>query len=252
MELKIKSSKITLYVLIAIYCGLLSFGAFFNICINFLGKGEVWDIYPISEIFWVVISIIVSLKTKNFRLLIYSIIIYVFLDSFMDLAAMGHQSWWAGPPILIEWKWELGSAYIQPLLQQYWFFKWTFQVPVRFLAIAVVIRNPFTNKKDNLYGLLVILLILLGLSISWAGPLHDVFFHFVWWGKYDLTYPYFVYLPPWEGFWNLYNVLFFRIPLCFGVGIILIYLARKIMNIKGMEHLTPRKRLEREAKNSTE
>ncbi|TFG21755.1 MAG: hypothetical protein EU529_12530, partial [Promethearchaeota archaeon] len=182
MELKEESSKLFQYSLISVYIIILSIGALFNIIINYIGKGETWDLYPYAEILWVVLSIIITLRTKTFKQLIFAVIILLFLDSFVDLVAMGHHSWWAGPPLLIEWKWSI----VPPgLLQKYWFFKWVLQVPVRCLAISISILNPFEKKMKHRDGFIVLLCISTGLNIIWLAAPQDALFYFIWRGLYD-------------------------------------------------------------------
>ncbi len=232
MELKEESSILFQYSLISVYIIILSIGAFFNIYINYIGKGETWDLYPYAEIFWVVLSIIITLRTKTFKQLIFAVIIFLFLDSFVDLVAMGHHSWWAGPPLLIEWKW---STVDPGLLQKYWFFKWVVQVPVRCLVISISILNPFEKKIKHRDGFIVLLCISTGLNIIWLAAPQDVLFYFVWYGLYDPNFHYFFYLAP-AGTWNLYNMLFFRVPLGIAIGIILILIGKKIYYIDNSQN----------------
>jgi len=225
MELKKEYSiKIFLVILFSI----ISFGAIFNIYINYLGKGMVWDLYPYAEILWVILSVIIVLKTKTFKLLIIAVILFFFLDAWLDLVAMGHHAWWAGEPILIEWKW--GIVDTEPLLQQYWFYKWTLQVPVRCLALSLMVNNPFEEDFSLKNSFLVIIFVFAGLNVIWASASHDFLFYFIWYGLYDPNYPYFHYMPP-AGTWNLYNMLFIRIPIMYTIGIILILIGKKFKKI---------------------
>lgn len=208
------------YIFILYFIFTLSLGAFFNIYINYLGKGETWDLYPYAEILWVIISVVITFKVKNFKHLILAIIIFLFLDGWVDLVAMGHHSWWAGPPILIEWKW-------WGLLRQYWFFKWVLQVPARCLALAVCVIRPFEDNENGRRKLLAIILIYIGLNVIWASAGQDMLFYFVWRGLYDPSFPYFHYMPP-AGTWNLYNMLFLRIPIMYSIGFLLIYFSKRI------------------------
>ncbi|MHA1291445.1 MAG: hypothetical protein ACTSQJ_02120 [Promethearchaeota archaeon] len=223
-----KSLSVFQYCLLLLFISILFIGAIFNIYINYLAKGKTWDIYPYAEIIWVVLSVLITLKAKSFKLLVLSVLIFLFLDSWVDLMAMGHQAWWIGPPILIEWKWD--SVNTDYLLHQYWFYKWTLQVPVRCLALTLCVLNPFQDDKRNLkQKFFAIIFIFAGLNIIWASASHDMLFYFVWYGLYDPNYPYFHYMPP-EGTWNLYNMLFIRIPIMYAISISLIYLGKKIYN----------------------
>jgi hypothetical protein len=91
-------------VLFIAYTIILSAGAAANIWINYVGKGLVWDIYPLAKPFWAPCSILVVVICGSTRRLVITIIALLFLDSFVDLCAMGGHSWWGGPPLLIEWK----------------------------------------------------------------------------------------------------------------------------------------------------
>src|SRR2546421_8611342 len=74
-----------------------------NVWINFIGKGRRWDLYPLAQAFWVACSVVVVIVLAraarggpSMKRLAAAVIILMFLDSFVDLCAMGHQSWWAG------------------------------------------------------------------------------------------------------------------------------------------------------------
>src|SRR3954463_8924986 len=97
------------FLLIA-YALVLGIEAAADIWINFMGKGRTWDLYPLAEAFWVACSVVVVIVLARRRTwmkrLAAVVIVLMFLDSFVDLCAMGHESWWAGPPVLVEWKWD--------------------------------------------------------------------------------------------------------------------------------------------------
>ena len=228
-----KRKSTIIFFIIIVYVLILSIGVCFNIQINYLGKGNVWDLYPLAEVLWVIISVVICLKVNNYRKLVFAVIIFLLLDSGVDLVAMGHQTWYAGPPIIIEWKW--GIVDTEPLLTQYWFFKWTLQTPVRCLALALVISNPFRENLNHKYNFLVVCLVCGGLNVIWASASHDFLFYFVWWQKYDFNFPYFHYMSP-AGTWNFYNMLFIRIPIMYGIGIPLIYIGKKIDFLKVQIH----------------
>ena len=213
------------YFFFIFFIVILCIGAIFNIFINYLGKNESWDLYPYAEVMWVIFSIIITLRTKSLKGLILAVILFQFLDSFVDLVAMGHHSWWGGPPILIEWQWAIVDT--EPLLRQYWFYTWILQVPIRSITLALNVSNLFKKKVDIKYEFLVLLLIFLGLYALWFSSPQDFLFYFVWYGLYDPNFHYFFYLDP-KGTWNLYNMLFFRVPLGIGVCIVLILTSRKI------------------------
>jgi hypothetical protein len=219
--------KISFHFFILLSIVILIIGAIFNIYINYLGKGAIWDLYFYAEIFWVFLSILLSLRAKSFKHLILIVIAFQFLDSFVDLIAMGHQSWWAGPPLLTEWQW--GIVDTDPLLQQYWFFTWILQVPTRLITVAFVLVRHFKDKILLKFRLLALIFISAGLNIIWISSSQDFVFYVVWYGKYDLSFPYFFYLAP-EGFWNLGNMLFLRIPVLYAISIVLIFVGKKILS----------------------
>src|SRR5262245_2540591 len=95
--------------LLVAFALVLSVEAAANIWINFIGKGRTWDLYPLAQAFWVACSVVVVIvlaRRPSMKRLAWVVIVLVFLDSFVDLCAMGHQCWWAGPPVLVEWKWD--------------------------------------------------------------------------------------------------------------------------------------------------
>ena len=226
MKSRISKEDLLFLIIVVSSIIILLIGAIYNININYLGKGGTWDLYPYAEICWVIISILISFRTKSFKLLIYTILIFQFLDSFVDLIAMGHNSWWAGSPTLIEWKW--GIVNTAPLLQQYWFFTWTLQVPIRLIFLSWVLVRQFKDKNPLKFRFLAFIFISAGLNIIWISCSQDVLFYFVWYGKYDPNFHYFFYLPP-AGTWNLYNMLFFRIPVLYGISIVLIFAGKKLL-----------------------
>jgi hypothetical protein len=143
-----------------------------------------------------------------------AVIALLFLDSFVDLCAMGEQPWWAGPSLLIPWKWNsiIEQHDFQKYLYGYWAITWAMQVPLRCLAMARMVSGGWGRQ---------FLIMTLGLNLIWFTAPQDVLYHFVWWGIYDAHYPYFSYLPP-EGFWNLWNMLLLRVPIGVGAGVLLI------------------------------
>jgi hypothetical protein len=131
-----------------------------------------------------------------------AVVLLLFVDSFMDAVAMG-QAWFAGPPVVVEWRWH---AVDQRWLYVYWASKWGLQVPLRCFVMAwsCGARRP--------------LLVALGLNLIWITAPQDVLFYFVWRGLYDSHFHYFHYLPP-RNFWNLWNMLFLRVPIGVGAGV---------------------------------
>src|SRR5438105_12918030 len=89
--------------LLVAYATVLSVEAGADVWINFIGKGRAWDLYPLAEAFWVACSVaivIVLARRPSTKRLIGVVIALMFLDSFVDVCAMG-QCWWAGPPVLV-------------------------------------------------------------------------------------------------------------------------------------------------------
>jgi hypothetical protein len=209
-----RNPSLRLTVLMPIYAIILSTAAAANIRINYLGKGSHWDIYAAAEILWVLCSVLIVPACTSLKRLVLAIIALQFLDSFVDLCAMGNPCWWASPRILIEWKWNaLADAHVlQKYIYLYWACTWAIQVPLRCFAIAWVASGGWGRK---------FLLISLGLNIIWFTAPQDVLFYFVWCGLYDSHYSYFDYLPP-EGFWNLSRMILFRVPIGVSIGALLI------------------------------
>jgi hypothetical protein len=213
---ELKLNHLTLALIVA-YALVLSAGAAANIWINYLGKGSTWDIYPAAESFWVLCSVVVVLLCGSMRRLVIAVIALLFLDSWVDLCAMGEHSWWAGPPLLTEWKWNTLGANFHTLIYGYWAFTWAIQVPLRCIAMARAVSGSWGRQC---------FIIALGLNLIWFTAPQDVLYHFVWWGIYDANHPYFSYLPP-EGFWNLWNMLLLRVPIGVAVGALLVSAGRK-------------------------
>src|SRR4051812_25524288 len=95
--------------LLVAYALVLSVEAGANIWINIVGRGGNWDLYPLAQAFWVacsVVAVIVLARGPSMKRLAWVVIVLMFLDSFVDVCATGHECWWAGPPVLVEWKWD--------------------------------------------------------------------------------------------------------------------------------------------------
>jgi hypothetical protein len=185
-----------------------------NIRINFIGKGSAWDFYPAAEIFWVLCSVAVLGMCGSTKRLVFAVVALLFLDSFVDVCAMGQRFWWAGPHLLVEWKWDWLSEHhaLHRYVYAYWIVTWGMQVPLRCLAMARAVSGGWGRR---------FLVIALGLNLIWFTAPQDVLYYFVWVGLYDARIAYFSYLPP-EGFWNLWNMLLLRVPIGVGVGALLI------------------------------
>jgi len=188
-----------------------------NVWINFIGKGRTWDLYPLAEAFWVacgVVVVIVLARRPSVKRLAAVVIVLMFLDSFVDLCAMGHESWWAGPPVLVEWKWDAlrANGALYRYVYAYWAVTWGMQVPLRCFAMAWVSCGGSWKRFA---------LTAAGLNLIWLTAPQDVLYFFVWLGLYDASYPYFDYLPP-EGMWNLWNMLLLRVPIGVGAGSLLV------------------------------
>ena len=202
-------------VCMSIYALLLAFEAAVNIRINYLGKGSTWDIYPFAEAFWVLCSVLVVAFCTSARRLAMAIVALLFLDSFVDVCAMGTRCWWSGPPLLVEWKWvmrALSDAHrLDQLMYAYWICTWGMQVPLRCFAIAWAAGGGWGRR---------FLIISLGLNLIWFTAPQDVLYFVVWTGPFvrrlDLSY-----LPP-AGFWNVWNMLLLRVPIGVGVGALLV------------------------------
>jgi hypothetical protein len=207
--------------LLLAYALVLSVEAAANIGINFIGKGRTWDLYPVAEVFWVLCSVVVVIalaRRPSIKRLAWVVIVLMFLDSFVDLCAMGHASWWAGPPVLIEWKWDAlrEQGVIYRYVYAYWAVTWGMQVPLRCFAIAWVLSGGSWRR----FGFIAA-----GLNLIWLTAPQDLLFYFVWLGLYDAGHPYFNYLPP-EGMWNLWNMLLLRVPIGVGAGSLLVWAGR--------------------------
>ena len=211
-------SQTTQRPLLAAFVLILGLEALANIGINFNGKGRNWDLYPAAQLLWVLCSVaavIAIARRPSARRLTWIVIALMFLDSFVDLCAMGHECWWAGPPALVEWKWdalrERGVMY--RYLYAYWAVTWAMQVPLRCLAIGWVASGSSWKR---------FFLIAAGLNLIWLTAPQDFLFYFVWLGLYDASHPYFNYLPP-EGTWNLWNMLLLRVPIGVAAGSLLVW-----------------------------
>jgi disulfide bond formation protein DsbB len=208
-------------LLLVAYALVLGVEAGGNVWINFIGKGRTWDLYPLAQAFWVacsVVAVIVVARRPSTKRLAGVVIVLMFLDSFVDLCAMGHECWWAGPPVLVEWKWDALKARgeIYRYLYAYWAVTWGMQVPLRCFAIAWVLCGGEGGSWRRFA------FIATGLNLIWLTAPQDVLYHFVWLGLYDADYPYFDYLPP-EGTWNLWNMLLLRVPIGVGAGSLLVW-----------------------------
>jgi hypothetical protein len=200
--------------LIVAYAVALAAGAAANIRINFIAKGSTWDFYPAAEILWVLCSVAILAMCGSTKRLVFAVIALLFLDSFVDVCAMGQRFWWAGPHLLTEWKWGWLSGHdvLHKYVYAYWFVTWGMQVPLRCLAMARAVSGGWGRQ---------FLIIALGLNLIWFTAPQDVLYYFVWLGLYDAHNAYFSYLPP-EGFWNLWNMLLLRVPIGVAVGALLI------------------------------
>jgi len=194
------------YLLVQLGCAL------GNIAINYEAKLRAFDLYPFAELVWLVGSIAAPFVAR--RGLVRLVVGLLLLDAWVDLCAMGHASWWAGHPLLVEWCWHL----IDPrLLRAYWALTWGVQVPLRCFAIALVMSQGAVRP---------LLLVAAGLNLIWLAAPQDVLFYFVWRGLYDARFPYFHYLPP-EGAWNLWTMLLLRLPIGVGLGALVIRAGRQ-------------------------
>jgi hypothetical protein len=200
-----------------VYASAITLYAAANILINYLGKGSTWDNYPAAEALWVVLSIAAAATCTYGRRAAILIIALLFLDSWVDVCAMGGTSWWAGPPgrrLLIPWKWDqLRAAHrLNSLIWAYWICTWGLAAPARCLAMARMMSGNWGRR---------FWIIALGLNLSWFTAPQDVLYYFVWVGLWDRRWPYFDYLPP-AGFWNLWKMLLLRVPIGVGVGALLV------------------------------
>ena len=134
--------RLLLRLLLVGYALVLSAQGGANVWINFIGKGRTWDLYPLAQAFWVACSVVVVIvlarRRPSMKRLAAMVIVLMFLDSFVDLCAMGHQSWWAGPPVLVEWKWDAlrPQGVMYRYLYAYWAVTWGMQVPLRCKSAA--------------------------------------------------------------------------------------------------------------------
>jgi hypothetical protein len=209
-----------------VYALVLSVEAAGNIWINFIGKGRTWDLYPFAQAFWVACSVVVVIvlaRRPSLKRLVWIVILLMFLDSFVDVCAMGgHECWWARPPVLAEWKWDALRAQgaMSRYLYAYWAVTWGMQVPLRCFALAWVMCGPPYCDEAGSWRRFA--LIAAGLNLIWLTAPQDVLYFFVWVGLYDAGYPYFDYLPP-QGTWNLWNMLLLRVPIGVGAGSLLVW-----------------------------
>ncbi len=223
------SPHIFQYPLIFLYIVIFSLGAFINILVCYLGKGETWDLYPTAELIWVLIVIFVSLKVKTFKHLVFAVILFLVLDSLIDfIANPQHSSWLPGPPFFVEWEWGIIDT-DHPLFIQYLFWTWSVQTPIRGLALAVGVSHVYKNEKIRKLQIPVFLFVSLGLNILVASVFQDILYYFIWYGMWDLNYPFFNWMEP-IGTWNLHNILLIRIPIMYSIGIILILIGKKIQS----------------------
>ena len=192
-----------------------------NVAINFLGKGRTWDLYPPAELFWVaasVAAVVVLARRPSLGRLASVVVALMFVDSFVDACAMGHANWWAGPPVLVEWKWDAlrSRGVLYPHVYAYWAVTWGMQVPLRCFALAWVAAADSWRR----FGFIAA-----GLNLIWLTAPQDVLYYFVWLGLYDASHPYFDYLPP-AGTWNLWNMLLLRVPIGVAGGALLVWAGR--------------------------
>jgi hypothetical protein len=114
----------------------------------------------------------------------------------------------------VEWKWDWIASHgvFHRYLYGYWAVTWGVQVPLRCFAIARAASGQWGRK---------FLIIALGLNLIWFTAPQDVIYYFFWLGLYDVRVHYFDYLPP-AGFWNLWNMVFVRVPLGVAAGAIIV------------------------------
>jgi hypothetical protein len=204
-----KFNNLTLVLAVA-YAFIISVGAIANIWINHIAKGS-WDFYPVAEILWVLCSIFVLTICGTTRGLVLGVIALLFLDSFVDMCAMGDPFWWGTPPRLIQWSWEM-RPHGERLVAAYWLCLGGIQIPARCFAMAWVAAGGWGRK----FGLMA-----LGLNLIWFTNVQDVLYYFVWSGDYHIHEHYFFSLRP-DGFWNLWNVLLLRVPIGVTIGVLLV------------------------------
>ncbi|HEY5042769.1 MAG TPA: hypothetical protein VIK53_12280 [Verrucomicrobiae bacterium] len=197
-------------VLAVAYAFIISASAVANIWINHVAKGS-WDFYPVAEILWVLCSIFILAICGTTRGLVLAVIALLFLDSFVDICAMGDPFWWGTPPRLIQWIWET-RPHGERLVSAYWLCLGGLQIPLRCFAMAWVASGGWGRK----FGIIA-----LGLNLIWFTNVQDVLYYFVWLGLYNTHIHYFFYLRP-DGFWNLWNVLLLRVPIGVTIGVLLV------------------------------
>ena len=197
-------------LLVVAYTFIIGVGAVVNLWINHVAKGS-WDFYPVAEVFWVLCSISILPMCRTTRGLVFAVIALPFLDSFVDMCAMGDPFWWGAPPRLIQWYWET-RPHGERLVSAYWLCFGALQIPVRCFAMAWVAAGGWGRK----FGLIA-----LGLNLIWLTNFEDILYYFVWLGHYHIHENYFFYLQP-VGFWNLWNVLLLRVPIGVTIGALLI------------------------------
>jgi hypothetical protein len=192
------------------YAFIISAEAVVNLWINHIAKGS-WDFYLIAEILWVLCSIFVLAICGTTRGLVIAVITLPFLDSFVDMCAIGDPFWWGTPPRLIQWYWE-NRPHGERLVSAYWLCFGGLQIPVRCFAMAWVGAGGWGRK---------FCLIALGLIVIWSTNVQDVLYYFVWLGDYNIHENYFFDHRP-DGFWNLWNFLFLRVPIGVTIGVLLV------------------------------
>jgi hypothetical protein len=215
-------------LLLVAYALVLGVEAGGNVWINFIGKGRAWDLYPLAQAFWVACSVVAVIgvaRRPSGRRLAGVVIALMFLDSWVDLCAMGHACWWAGTPVLVEWEWDALRArgQIYHYLYAYWAVTWGMQVPLRCFMIAWVLSGSSWRRFA---------FIATGLNLIWLTAPQDVLYYFVWLGLYDAAHPYFDYLPP-EGTWNLWNMLLLRVPIGVAAGSLLVWAGMRRRPVAG-------------------
>ncbi|HEY1717747.1 MAG TPA: hypothetical protein VGH42_05555 [Verrucomicrobiae bacterium] len=197
-------------VLAVAYAFIISAEAVANLWINHVAKGS-WDFYLVAEILWVLCSIFILPMCGTTRGLVLAVIALPFLDSFVDMCAIGDPFWWGTPPRLIQWYWET-RPHGERLVSAYWLCFGGLQIPARCFAMAWVAAGGWGRK----FGLIA-----LGLILIWLTNIEDVLYYFVWLGDYNIHENYFFCLRP-DGFWNLWNILFLRVPIGVTVGVLLV------------------------------
>src|SRR5688500_14011703 len=215
-------------LLLVAYALVLGVEAAGNVWINFVGKGRTWDLYPAAQAFWVacsVAAVVVVARRPSAKRLVGVVIALMFLDSFVDVCAMGNACWWAAPPALVEWEWDALRARgeIYRYVYAYWAVTWGMQVPLRCFALAWVLCRSSWRRFA---------FIATGLNLIWITAPQDFLFYFVWLGLYDAAHLYFNYLPP-EWTWNLWNMLLLRVPIGVGAGSLLVWAGMRHLRVAG-------------------